>query len=335
MSDTFRDALGAALGASYTIERELTGGGMSRVFVATEHALGRTVVIKVLREEFAADVNRERFKREVTLAAQLSHPHIVSILDAVVGEESGHIAMELVTGGDLSKHVTPQTLLPIPDVLQIGFKCCGALQYAASQGIVHRDIKPANIMIAGGTEVKIADFGAAFLKKSQVVQTAAMGSPYYMAPEQWADEEPDSRADVYSLGVMFYQMLAGDVPFKGSSIPAIMKKHISDPAPKLADAGVSVPPELEAAVAHTLEKNPDRRTPTVDAFITELRAAIHPGIGVHTTSGQSLPVLRVRRSGTSVTPSGAGSGCVAGEALQPSSSRQRSRAKVRMIGVPR
>ena len=150
----------------------------------------------------------------------------------MVGEESGHIAMELVMGGDLSKHVTSGKLLPVSDVLQIGFKCCGALQYAASQGIVHRDIKPANIMVADGTEVKIADFGAAFLKKSQAVQTAALGSPYYMSPEQIEGKELTFHTDMYSFGVVLYELLTGHKPFLAEKLDQLVAKILrQDPVP--------------------------------------------------------------------------------------------------------
>jgi formylglycine-generating enzyme required for sulfatase activity len=141
--------------------------------------------------------------------------------------------------------------------------------------------------------VKILDFGLAKIKSGELLgsfiqaqTTGLMGSPYYMAPEQWADDEPDSRSDIYSLGVMLFQMLAGDVPFKGSSIPAIMKKHISDPAPTFASMGTTVTPEVEAAVMHTLQKEKDKRTPSVEVMISELREAIYPqALGIHTTSG--------------------------------------------------
>jgi serine/threonine protein kinase len=171
----------------------------------------------VFRDPEFGTVYRSQFLNEASLAGKLRHPHIVNILDAVVGEDSGHIAMELVTGGDLSKHVTSGKLLPVADVIQVGFKCCGALEYAAKEGIVHRDIKPANIMIAGGTEVKIADFGAAVLKKSQVVQTAALGSPYYMSPEQIEDKTLTFHSDMYSFGVVLYELLTGAPPFREPS----------------------------------------------------------------------------------------------------------------------
>ena len=178
----------------YDIQKALGKGATGTVYLAKDTFTGKEVALKTIEPEVFRDpefgtVYRSQFLNEASLAGKLRHPHIVSILDAVVGEDSGHIAMELVTGGDLSQHAKPGTLLPVPDVLQIAFKCCGALDYAAKEGIVHRDIKPANIMIAGGTEVKIADFGAAVLKKSQVVQTAALGSPYYMSPEQIAGQD--------------------------------------------------------------------------------------------------------------------------------------------------
>src|SRR5919108_207679 len=136
-------------------------------------------------------------------------------------------------GADLSKHTSPQTLLPVPDVLQIGFKCCGALEYAAKEGIVHRDIKPANIMLAGGTEVKIADFGAAFLKKSQVVQTSALGSPYYMSPEQIeGSRQLTFHSDMYSLGVVLYELLTGKKPFLGANLEDLTSRILKfDPVP--------------------------------------------------------------------------------------------------------
>ena len=120
-----------------------------------------------------------------------------------------------------------------------------------------------------------------------------MGSPYYMAPEQWSDDDPDSRSDIYSLGVMLFQMLTGDVPFKGSSIPAIMKKHISDPPPSFSEIGMDVSPELEQAIRHSLQKEPDKRTPSVEVMVDELRNAVYPpSIGIHTT-GRPTPIARV------------------------------------------
>src|SRR6478609_3118002 len=207
----------------YDINQLLGKGATGTVYHARDTFSGNIVALKVIEPEVFSDpefgtMYRQQFLNEASLAGKLKHPHIVSIFDAVVQEDSGHIAMELITGGDLSQHVTPETLLPISDVLQIGFKCCGALDYAFREGIVHRDIKPANIMVAEGTDVKIADFGAALLRKTQTVQTAVMGSPYYMSPEQMQDMPLTHHSDMYCLGVALYELLVGQKPFTAETL---------------------------------------------------------------------------------------------------------------------
>src|SRR5262245_54755477 len=198
----------------YDVRQAIGKGATGTVYLAIDTFTGKEVALKTIEPEVFRDpefgtVYRSQFQNEASLAGKLRHPYIVNILDAVVGEESGHIAMELVTGGDLSKHVTSGKLMPISDVLEIGFKVCGALEYAAKEGIVHRDIKPANIMVASGTDIKIADFGAAVLKRSQVIQTAALGSPYYMSPEQIEGKTLTFHSDMYSMGVVLYELLTG------------------------------------------------------------------------------------------------------------------------------
>jgi eukaryotic-like serine/threonine-protein kinase len=262
----------------YEVQKHLGKGATGTVYLAKDTFTGKEVALKTIEPEVFRDpefgtVYRSQFLNEASLAGKLRHPHIVSILDAVVSEESGHIAMELVMGGDLSKHVTSGKLLPIPDVLQIGFKCCGALQYAASQGIVHRDIKPANIMIAEGTDVKIADFGAAFLKKSQVVQTAAMGSPYYMPPEQIQGKEVTFHSDMYSLGVVLFELLTGDRPFAGKDIETLMKRIISEDAPAPSAKRADLPKALDGIVLRALKKDPAQRYATWQEFAGELSKA--------------------------------------------------------------
>ena len=263
----------------YDIQKLLGKGATGTVYLAKDTFTGKEVALKTIEPEVFRDpefgtVYRSQFLNEASLAGKLRHPHIVSILDAVVGEDSGHIAMELVTGGDLTKHCSAATLLPVPDVLQIGFKCCGALEYAAKEGIVHRDIKPANIMLAGGTEVKIADFGAAMLKKSQVVQTAALGSPYYMSPEQISRNETLTfHSDMYSLAVVLYELLTGRRPFAGGTLDELMAKIIKhEPLPP-SEVRKQLPKPIDAVVLRALKKNPAHRYATWSEFALELSNA--------------------------------------------------------------
>jgi serine/threonine protein kinase len=263
----------------YEVQKLLGKGATGTVYLAKDTFTGREVALKTIEPEVFRDpefgtVYRSQFLNEASLAGKLRHPHIVSILDAVVGEDSGHIAMELVLGGDLAKNVTPQTLLPVADVLQIGFKCCGALEYAAKEGIVHRDIKPANIMVASGTDVKIADFGAAVLKKSQVVQTAQMGSPYYMSPEQITGREVGSHSDMYSLGVVLYELLTGKKPYTADTLEALgLKIRGEDPVPP-SKARAGLPKSLDAIIARAMAKKPEHRFPTWSDFALALSSAV-------------------------------------------------------------
>jgi len=259
----------------YDIQKMLGKGATGTVYLARDTFTGKEVALKTIEPEVFRDpefgtVYRTQLLNEASLAGKLRHPHIVAILDAVVGEDSGHIVMELVTGGDLSAHAAPENLLPVADVLQIAFKCCGALEYAAKEGIVHRDIKPANLMLAGGTDVKIADFGAAMLKKSQVVQTAAMGSPYYMSPEQIQNKDLSFHSDMYSLGVVLYELLAGKKPFIAANLEQLLEKIIRyDPLPP-SEARTDLPKALDPVVLRALMKSPAQRYPTWADFALEL-----------------------------------------------------------------
>jgi tRNA A-37 threonylcarbamoyl transferase component Bud32 len=260
----------------YDIQKMLGRGSTGTVYLARDQFTGREVALKTIEPEVFRDpefgaVYRAQFQNEASLAGKLRHPHIISILDAVVGEDSGYIAMELVTGGDLSQYVKPDRLLPPADVVQIGFKVCGAMDYAyRERGIVHRDIKPANIMIAHGTEIRIADFGAAFLKKSQVAQTAAMGSPFYMAPEQIEGREPTFHSDMYSLGVVLYELLAGRRPFAAERLEVLIQHILRTDPPAPGALRPGLPRELDAAVLRAMKKDPAQRYGTWAQFGVEL-----------------------------------------------------------------
>jgi tRNA A-37 threonylcarbamoyl transferase component Bud32 len=263
----------------YDIRKMLGKGATGTVYHAVDTFSGREVALKTIEPEVFRDpefgtVYRTQFLNEASLAGKLKHPHIVGILDAVVGDDSGYIAMELVTGGDLSQHARLDKLLPVPDVLQIGFKCCGALDYAYREGIVHRDLKPANIMVAKGTDVKISDFGAALLRKTQALQTQSMGSPYYMSPEQIENKPLTFHSDMYSLGVVLYELLTGRKPFTADTIETLVQKIMQqDPAlPSTLRAGL--PKSIDAVILRAIGKRPEHRFKTWAEFALELSNAV-------------------------------------------------------------
>ena len=263
----------------YDVQKMLGKGATGTVYLARDTFSGREVALKTIEPEVFRDpefgtVYRSQFLNEASLAGKLKHPHIVSILDAVVGEDSGYIAMELVTGGDLTPYTKPESLLPVADVLQIGFKVCGALDYAFKEGIVHRDIKPANLMIAKGTDVKVADFGAAYLRKSHAVQTAMMGSPYYMSPEQIAGAELTHHSDMYSLAAVLYEMLTGQRPLRAENLEALLKKITElEPLPP-SEVRAGLPKELDPVILRALRKKPAARYATWGEFALELSKVV-------------------------------------------------------------
>jgi len=261
----------------YDIQKALGKGATGTVYLAKDTFTGREVALKTIEPEVFRDpefgaVYRSQFQNEASLAGKLRHPHIVAILDAVVLEDSGHIAMEYVKGGDLSRYVTPDKLLPVADVLQIAFKCCGALEYASKEGIIHRDIKPANLMIAEGkgTDVKISDFGAAYLRKSQVVQTASMGSPNYMSPEQIEGKQLNFQSDMYSLGVVIYELLTGQKPYTAASLELLLKKIQSQDPTMPSKLRTDLPKSIDAVVLRAIAKKPEHRYPSWSEFALEL-----------------------------------------------------------------
>jgi serine/threonine protein kinase len=244
---------------------ELLGRGTSGVvYRALDTTSGRTVALKIIDPEVFKDPDfgaerHSQFLAEASLAGMLIHPHIVSILDAAAEHDSGYIAMELVTAGDLSQYASQGALLPVPDVIEIAFNCCSALDYTSRVGIIHCDIKPANIMIAEGTDVRITDFGSAVLRKSNVVRTAAMGSPHYMSPEQIAGKDLTLHSDMYSLGVVLYELLTGRLPFAADSLDELVRKILAeDPTPPS-----RLRPELsvqfDKVVLRALSKKPEQR----------------------------------------------------------------------------
>jgi serine/threonine-protein kinase len=296
------------LEGKYHLESRIGQGGMGVVYKARHAYLKTQHAIKIILPDLVGNDPQlvTRFRQEALAAAAIRHQNVVGVSDyGVINGSVPFLVMEYVEGESLHDLLTRERSLHPEKALELISAIGAGVAAAHHQGIVHRDLKPLNIMICNdkpsiAQSVKILDFGLAKIKSGELLgsfiqaqTTGLMGSPYYMAPEQWADDEPDSRSDIYSLGVMLFQMLAGDVPFKGSSIPAIMKKHISDPPPTFAEMGVNISPEIEAAVRHTLQKEPVKRTSTVEQMVDEFKNAVYPpGIGIHTTgaSGGALPV---------------------------------------------
>ena len=294
-----REQLQSTLGDTLILEEELGGGGMSRVFVAHEASLGRKVVVKVLPPEMSADVSIDRFRREIQLAAQLQHPHIVPLLAA--GDTNGlpYFTMPYVRGESLRARLLKAGELPLSETVRILREVASALAYAHEAGIVHRDIKPENILISGGSAV-VTDFGVA---KALTASTGsgpsltslgvAIGTPAYMAPEQaTADPSIDSRADIYSLGVVAYEMLTGGTPFTGRSPQATLAAHVTEPPEAITKRRPTVPPMLASLVMKCLEKRPADRPQTAADVMHQLDALSTPSGG--TTPTALLPAARTR-----------------------------------------
>jgi serine/threonine protein kinase len=276
------------LDARYLLERRLGQGGMGVVFQARHIFLKTSHAIKVILPDLVGNdpMLTTRFRQEALAAAAIRHQNIITVTDfGVVRGTMPFLVMEFVKGRSLQDIMQTEGAMPVQRAWEFISAIASGVAAAHRQNIVHRDLKPLNIMVQDDVPpsegVKILDFGLAKIKSGELLgsfvqaQTSGlMGSPFYMAPEQWGDDEPDAHADIYSLGVILYQMLAGEVPFKGSSIPSIMKKHLTMPPPSFHSMGVSVPPVIEGVVRHSLEKEIDSRIDTVENFLKELRAAI-------------------------------------------------------------
>ena len=288
-----REQLQESLSGLYTIERELGGGGMARVFLAHETALGRRVVVKVLSPTLAAGVSADRFRREILLVAKLQHPHIVPVHAA--GELGGlpYFTMPFVEGESLRARLAREGELPISEVLRLLRDVASALTYAHAQGVIHRVIKPDNVLLSVGSAI-VADFGVAKALSESVTDGdqshltslgIALGTPAYMAPEQAsADPAMDHRVDIYAFGVMAYEMLAGRPPFIGRSPQALFAAHVNEPPVPVQALRPSVPPALAALVMRCLEKHAADRPTQADDVLHALDSMSTPSGGTPPTT---------------------------------------------------
>lgn len=281
MQSPFIDQLSAALGPGYVIERELGGGGMSRVFVALDEALQRRVAVKVLPEYLAASVSVDRFKREILMSAGLQHPHIVGVLSA--GDAGGlpFFVMPYVEGQSLGARLAAAGRLPIRETVSILKDVARALAYAHERGVVHRDVKPHNVLLSMGAAT-VTDFGVAkalrMARRSSEDQGlflteagTSLGTPMYMAPEQAAaDPDVDHRADVYALGVTAYEMLSGSPPFSGLSPRALLAARMTEDPPRLETQRADVPAPLARLVMRCLARDPADRPQSAGELLVEL-----------------------------------------------------------------
>ena len=308
--DALHTQLQRALGTAYVLDRELGGAGMSRVFVATEASLGRSVVVKVLPPELSGSVSIERFKREIQLAARLQHPHIVPLLTA--GDAGGlpYFTMPYVEGESLRARLAARGEMPIAEAMRVLREIASALAYAHERGIVHRDIKPDNVMLSDGSAM-VTDFGVAKALSSSTNSElhfatshgVALGTPAYMSPEQAsADPSLDHRTDIYAFGVLAYELLSGQTPFAGRTPRAVIAAQVTEVPETLQRRRATVPTSLAAVVMKCLEKRPADRPQSaaevvhvLDEISTPSTGSVPFDAGGGAVGGSVRPNVRARR----------------------------------------
>ena len=263
----------------YEIIKQLGKGATSAVYQAYDPFQKRQVAIKVVFPEALGDKEHgKRYKKlfvtEASLAGKLSHPHIVAIFDAAADEDGSYIVMEYVDGSTLEKYTHHDNLLPIQKIVEIVYKCARALEYASRQGVIHRDIKPANILLAGESDIKIMDFGAALTIAAETTQVSGIGSPAYMSPEQVKEQQLSFQTDIFSLGVVMFQLLTGRLPFKGANNYSMIYQIINVESPRPMEVRPDIPPRIDAIVMRALQKDTKKRYQTWDEMAHDLATAL-------------------------------------------------------------
>src|SRR5436305_11723148 len=273
---------GTLVDGRYRIERRLGSGGMADVYCAYDHQLGRQIALKVLHRRFARDTEFvERFRREASAAAGLQHPNVVGVFDRGEYDGTYYIAMEHLPGRTLKELIRAEAPLPQERAIDIAVQILQAASFAHRHGVVHRDFKPHNVIVANDDRLKVTDFGIARAGASEMTETGSiMGTAQYLSPEQAQGQRVGAASDIYSIGVILYEMLAGHVPFAGDSAVSIALKHVSEEPPPLRALRPKLDPVLEQVVMRALAKDPAQRWPDADQFIAALehaRASIRSG----------------------------------------------------------
>jgi serine/threonine-protein kinase len=291
VSDSLIDTL---FDGRYRIQRKLGAGGMADVYLAEDQELGRRVAIKILNSRHGNDDQFiERFRREAKNAAALNHPNIVSIYDRGEAEDTYYIAMEYLDGRTLKELIVGRGAAPVNVAIEYARQILSALRFAHRHGIVHRDIKPHNVLVDGEGRVKVTDFGIARAGTSQMTETGSIvGTAHYLSPEQARGGEVDPRSDLYSLGVVLYELLTGKTPFDGETPVEIAMKHLSNTPKPPSKLRPDVPPELDMVVLRALAKNPDDRYQSADEMEADLERVARGARVAAATVDTATQVLR-------------------------------------------
>jgi eukaryotic-like serine/threonine-protein kinase len=287
--------IGTTLSGRYRLDGKLGSGGMSTVYLAMDATLERRVAIKVLHREMSDQPDQlERFRRESRTVAQLSHPNVVAVIDA--GDDAGHpyIVFEYVEGETLKERIDRLGRLPLDEVAAYGIEIGRGLQAAHQAAMVHRDVKPQNVLIDSDGRAKVTDFGIALsLDSDGLTKTGrVLGTTDYVSPEQAMGREVDARSDIYSLGVLLWEMLIGDVPFKAETLVGVAMKHVNEEMPDVQKRRPGVSAALSAVIERATRKEPRKRYPDMGAMLADLEAALEVEIArAGGSSGEATTVL--------------------------------------------
>jgi eukaryotic-like serine/threonine-protein kinase len=294
--------VGQVLADRYELEELVGAGGMSSVFRAHDRLLDRKVALKILHQEYTDDDEYvERFRREARTVASLSHPNIVTVIDRGEHEGRQFIVFEYVDGDNLKQMIERRGPAPVETALELAIQVARGLSFAHQNGLVHRDVKPQNVLLNGDGQAKVTDFGIARSLDVQhgMTQTGTvLGTSDYIAPEQAQGQHVDEHTDIYSLGVVLYELLTTETPFSGENFVAVAMRHINEPAPSVLAKRGDVPPRVDAAIQRAMAKDPADRFSTMADFCRELEACLaERRTGVYTAPPRRLRVRRTARRG--------------------------------------